>query len=513
MSKRIRADRVAVALSNIADWRNQAKSQAATHLLPLLALIERGAGNPPGTVTLMNETPHEFQFWDRYFRLDDGNVAKPYFNPMTRRRAEAGFPHGNSATIRKNTFDNKWNAASRTPGDGGEYWTLAENYAEIVREKVLVKGKDINRVPVLDLCVLMFRDEVFDDIASAATLATKFRETFPQRDEDFEKIFIFRSEDESSLFTTSDDFQDYETAITSVLIEGALGASAIPTPKPVAPSMDVNDPILLRVQELLVLGTSGIILTGAPGSGKSYYAQRIAKHLVIDPVADVFKVQFHPSYGYEDFVEGYRPDDDARSGYKIVDKIFLIACTRAAKLKAEDRLVVLIIDEINRGDPARVFGELLTYIERSYRGESFTLPYSGGTCAVPVNLVMIGTMNPHDRSVAQIDAAFVRRFDRIDILPSREVAEELLEKGGGLNAAQVTKIGEWFEEIQKLIPLGIGHSFFADVKSITDLQLVWRHRMKPTADLAIELDDLAIANVSNSFDALVERLVGLSGND
>ncbi len=101
MTKKIRADRVASALNNMANWRGKAKSQGATHLFPMLALIVRGAGNLPGTATLMNETPHEFDFWNKYFRLVDENEAKPYFNPVTLRRAEAGFPHSNSATIRK----------------------------------------------------------------------------------------------------------------------------------------------------------------------------------------------------------------------------------------------------------------------------------------------------------------------------------------------------------------------------------------------------------------------------
>ena len=98
MPKKIRAERVGSALNNMANWRGKAKSQGATHLIPTIALIERGAGDPPGKAVLMNETPHEFAFWDKYFHLDDGNDVKPYFNPVTLRRAEAGFPNSNSAT-------------------------------------------------------------------------------------------------------------------------------------------------------------------------------------------------------------------------------------------------------------------------------------------------------------------------------------------------------------------------------------------------------------------------------
>lgn len=508
MPKRIRADRVALALNNIADWRNTAKAQGATHLLPMLALIERGAGNPPGVQTLMNETPHEFEFWDRYFRLDDQNAAKPYFNPVTLRRAEAGFPHSNSATIRKNTFAGKWNAASRTDDAEGEKWELAEDYADIVRDKVMTKGQSVARAPVLDLAVLMFRAQVFEDSADARTLEQLFRKTFEQRDADFEKIFVFHSEDQAKIFEDDATLQDYEAAIKSVLVEDVKTAGAIPAAVSPPVVMDLDDPILVQVQQLLALGTSGIIFKGAPGTGKSYYAKRVAKHLVEDPEHDVFKVQFHPSYGYEDFVEGYRPDETAPSGYRIVDKTFVLACERAAELKASNRLVVVIVDEINRGDPARVFGELLTYVERTYRGEPFTLPFSGRSFSVPDNLIMLGTMNPYDRSVAQVDAAFVRRFDHIEVGPSREVAEEYLEKSGGFTAAQIALIGAWFETVQKMVPFGIGHSFFADIQNLEHLKLVWRYRMKPTAEQAIELNDGAMVNLTASFDALIRRIEG-----
>ena len=510
MPKKVKDERVATALNNMAAWRGMAKSQAATHLFPMLALIERGAGNPPGSAKLMNETPHEFEFWDKYFRLDDGNEAKPYFNPVTLRRAEAGFPHSNSATIRKNTFAGKWNAATRTMTDEGEQWTLDDAYADIFREKVLTKGDQVARAPVIDMAVLFFRDRDFPDDADARALETAFREVFPQRDEDYQKLFVFHAEDPDKLFVDSAEPQDYRAAILDTLIGDVQSSSAIPEAKPESLIMDLDDPVLVQVQKLLGLGTSGIILTGVPGTGKSYYAKRIGKHLVKEPKTDIFKVQFHPSYGYEDFVEGYRPDESSQSGFKVVDKTFLIACQRARELAPENRFVVLIVDEINRGDPARVFGELLTYIERAYRGEDFTLPFSGKPFSVPENLVMLGTINPYDRSVSQVDAAFVRRFDHIEISPSREVAETLLEKSEGFTPQQITDIGAWFDTAQRLVPFGIGHSFFADVKNVDHLKLVWQYRMRPAAVHAVELNDGAIGNLTASFEALIRRLDGVA---
>ena len=258
-----------------------------------------------------------------------------------------------------------------------------------------------------------------------------------------------------------------------MLVDDVKSSTAIPETEAEPFIMDLDDPILMQVQQLLGLGTSGIILTGVPGTGKSYYAKRIGKHLVMDPEKDIYRVQFHPSYGYEDFVEGYRPDETSQSGFKVVDKTFLLACQRARDLEKDKGLVVLIVDEINRGDPARIFGELLTYIERAYREEKFTLPFSGRPFSVPENLVMIGTMNPYDRSVAQVDAAFVRRFDHVEVSPSREVTERLLEKGGGFTQDQIVDIGAWFDTAQRLVPFGIGHSFFAETKSLT--QKFFRH--------------------------------------
>lgn len=512
MPKRILADRVVLALNNIGDWRNAAKSQGATHLLPMLALIERGAGDPPGEPAILNETPHEFEFWNKYFRLNDGNDAKPYFNPVTLRRAEAGFPHSNSATIRKNTFSGKWRAAERYDSEEGDVWILSNEYADIFREKVLSKGQAVHRAPVIDLAVLFFRDDVFEDIDDARTLEQRFRQKFPMRDADYAKLFVFHPEDQAKIFVDVAEVQDYEEAIRQTLVEDVKTASSIPASPPPPIRMDLDDPVLVQVQQILALGTSGIIFTGAPGTGKSYYAKRVAKHLVQDVDQDVFKVQFHPSYGYEDFVEGYRPDEKATSGFQIVDKTFLIACKRARDLKNENRLVVLIVDEINRGDPARVFGELLTYIERSYRGETFTLPFSGNPSSVPDNLIFLGTMNPYDRSVAQVDAAFVRRFDHIEVAPSREVAEELLEASGGFSGDQVSMIGEWFERVQRIVQFGIGHSFFTDVKNLEHLKLVWRYRMRPTAGHAIELNDGAVGDLDASFDALIRRIEGAAAD-
>ena len=106
----------------------------------------------------------------------------------------------------------------------GEEWTLAENYADIFRDKVLTKRGRVARVPVLDIGTLMFREREFPDDADARSLQATFREAFPQRDEDFEKIFLFRSEDSEKIFSGAAKPQDYRAAIREVLVQDVTTA-------------------------------------------------------------------------------------------------------------------------------------------------------------------------------------------------------------------------------------------------------------------------------------------------
>jgi 5-methylcytosine-specific restriction enzyme B len=492
---RIKPTRVYNALIALADWCSEVNSQKAQHLWPLLALLERGVNS--STTTEFREE-HDFDFWNRFHRLpgenrptrDGDSWQKHYYvNPLDRLIRDADHPHRGPSTIRLRTFANSWRAAEETD----DKWKLSHSYASIFRAKALTKGGVITQCPVVDLAVWLFRAKDFPAGSNASTLKSEFRKVFRQADSDFESIFRFDDEPAENIFTDRVPTDaEYRSEIERAIIKEVSGqdepmpsgmASASVEPEPL---LEDDDPVMLEVSKLLSLGSSGLILRGCPGTGKTWYARRIARKLVADPNSDVFSIQFHPSYGYEDFVEGYKPDENSRAGFSIVDKVLLRAVAAA---QSKPTRVVLIIDEINRGDPARILGEVLTYIESSYRGETFLLPYSGSSISIPVNLVILGTMNPHDRSIAQLDMAFLRRFDHIEVKPSSEVAASFLEQSPTLTVEQIGTITKWFEELQRDMPFGIGHAYLSKVRSVDDLRTVWKYRMWPFCETILELDE------------------------
>lgn len=170
-----------------------------------------------------------------------------------------------------------------------------------------------------------------------------------------------------------------------------------------------------------------LLFQGPPGTGKTFVADRLARLLASDEEGRVEVVQFHPSYAYEDFVEGIRPvvTEGSALAYEIRKGIFM----RLADLAREhpDEPFFLVIDELNRANLPRVLGELLYALE--YRGpeHSFRLPYSGTETYLPANIKLIGTMNTADRSIALVDAAIRRRFRHVNFAPDTDVLKAWLK--------------------------------------------------------------------------------------
>lgn len=210
-----------------------------------------------------------------------------------------------------------------------------------------------------------------------------------------------------------------------------------------------------------------VILQGAPGVGKTYAARRLAYSMMGEKDESRIEfVQFHQNYSYEDFVMGYKPAGD---GFELRYGIFYRFCQRAASQPGKD--FFFIIDEINRGNMSKIFGELLMLIEKDYRGIAATLAYNGLPFAVPENLYIIGMMNTADRSLAMIDYALRRRFGFFDIEPgfdSEGFARYQDSLANETFQLLIEKIKELNRDITNDKSLGrgfcIGHSYFCNRK-------------------------------------------------
>jgi 5-methylcytosine-specific restriction enzyme B len=263
----------------------------------------------------------------------------------------------------------------------------------------------------------------------------------------------------------------------------ADGGREVP-PQPVGP-----EPVLQEI--LSALGRRGqVVLYGPPGTGKTYAARRFAVWWLLSRansseaswilgdqaavaererilstappgrVPQLSMVTFHPSYSYEDFVEGYKPrPTDGRGGLELElrDGIFKRICRAAA---SDPRPYLLLIDEINRGNVPKIFGELITLLELDKRGLKVLLPYSGETLSIPQNVFIVGTMNTADRSIRLLDAALRRRFAFIELPPDPDILQGAAVDRLALDAFLL----ELNQRILKYVgrEKQIGHSFFLD---------------------------------------------------
>jgi len=240
------------------------------------------------------------------------------------------------------------------------------------------------------------------------------------------------------------------------------------------------DPVeLARVHELLEAKRQ-IIFYGPPGTGKTYLAKALAD-LIAGSAGAVATVQFHASYAYEDFVEGFRPAlVKSTPGFQLVPgPLKRLASLAARNPKAT---YVLLIDELNRSNVAKVFGELYYLLE--YRDHTITLQYSPDEpFSLPANLWIIGTMNTADRSIALVDAALRRRFYFVPFFPDRPPIEGLLSRWLEAHKPDLSWLADVVDEANRRLGDGhaaIGPSYFMTPR-LTDkwAETIWQYAVLP----------------------------------
>lgn len=218
------------------------------------------------------------------------------------------------------------------------------------------------------------------------------------------------------------------------------------------------------------------VFYGPPGTGKTYVARKLAEHLAGDD-GEVVLVQFHPSYAYEDFVEGFRPAD--AGGFELREGPLKSLARRARE--TPDATFVLIIDEMNRGNLAKVFGELYCLLE--YRSSDLVLQYSEEPFKLPRNLLVIGTMNTADRSIALVDGALRRRFYFVPFMPDTAPVAGLLGRWLEANRPELAWVADMVERANaqladRNVAVGPSHFMRSDLDE-SWVELIWSHSILP----------------------------------
>jgi hypothetical protein len=375
----------------------------------------------------------------------------------------------------------------------GEAINAAQQYA---RDRDLGAGQDVGHMAGLRYCHYGASGALVTHLPRTLSMVRGSR---PPRGRNQQRIYEACGERGAQLGELLDLYDDAATEkqmpwyVGNCLNQGVIDIDGAPEiPVPAAAAGDE----LSQAKPTMETPSKNTILYGPPGTGKTYTLTEKATQICQRNRAEYSElledgriafVTFHQSYSYEDFVEGIRPVTDQEHGsirYEVRPGILRVICKRAAA--DPEQPYVLIIDEINRANISKVFGELITLLEPDKRlGEAnevrITLPYSGGVFGVPANLYLVGTMNTADRSIALLDTALRRRFDFEEMMPD----PDLLRNDNGWLVVGGINLRDLLVTLNKRIEYlydrdhTIGHAFFWNVETLEDLAGVFRHKVIP----------------------------------
>lgn len=499
------------------------------HLPGYLALLRKSSGELAGMADIE-------EFYTNYLSVSEAPSDRPYLRPFLSRGKRELLLNRNLAgsyapsSIRPGKPFAHVVELTRTRNAEGSHsvaYVLVDNHAARAFNGMLSEHK----IPAVSLAIFLFRDRCLRvPEVTIGELRGALREFLCIGLENPEGNLIF-----DTLFgDDSDNYQNMELAagrvtlardgeselkvseekvrdltLTELGLGRLVGHSSGQRAEPFehVSELDSGDGILGQVREARRLGFAGAILSGPPGTGKSWYAQQVGVALT-GQWENVRSVQFHPSYQYEDFMCGYVPGEDGR--FELQEKEFVQICRDAAADRRAE--YVLVIDEISRSDVVRIFGEALTYIASDKRGQPFSLA-CGRELMVPENLFIIGTMNSWDKGVDELDVALERRFAEVAVSPDSTVLRRLLEEKGA-NGEFVERVVGFFSELQGLgANVQLGHAYFLSCVDAESAGQVWDLRLRPTLKRACGVDEERFQQIERRWRERMEHSAAPKSRD
>jgi len=412
---------------------------------------------------------------------DQGLYSKDFANEL-----DTNKDYGVGSNFFTTRLANSRSQDIRYPGRPASLLALEQERASILENvsQTLTDSYGVGNIKP-ELCIWLLRNEDFGQQESTVSAKKLLQILIEKLNEKY------TSEVVSAISPTEQEIQDLisEFSQPCFVDEPPIYSDIATIPETVEPEellsakvlendLGDDDNIFKIVQQLLTRGSKGILFSGPPGTSKTWYALKVAIKIINGDEVKLERVQFHPSFTYEDFIEGLVSTGSATGTepmFKPKDKVFLNLCKKARS--NTDSLHILIIDEFSRGDPSKIFGELLTYIEPDYREIEFRLPYSEKEISIPQNVIIFATMNPYDKSVVDLDSAMERRFEVIELLPSVDILRTLVTKSG-IKGELLGKVIEFFNTANRLSPHGFGHTYFKGVSEEIDFILLWNHKLK-----------------------------------